>query len=97
MNKIFKKLFAKNRIDLIQQYLKVNDPSILEIGIHRGDFSKQLISKFNPKKLYLVDPWIAYDDFIYKNSWYGNSDKSNQKIQDKYYLDLLKYFEKKIY
>ena len=97
MKKIFKKLFTKNRIDLIQQYLKVNDPSILEIGIHRGDFSKQLISKFNPKKLYLVDPWIAYDDFIYKNSWYGNSDKSNQKIQDKYYLDLLKYFEKKIY
>ena len=97
MKKIFKKLFAKNRIDLIQQYLKVNDPSILQIGIHKGDFSKQLISKFNPKKLYLVDPWIAYDDFIYKNSWYGNSDKSNQKIQDKYYLDLLKYFEKKIY
>jgi len=29
MKKIFKKLFAKNRIDLIQQYLKVNDPSIL--------------------------------------------------------------------
>ena len=97
MKKIFKKLFAKNRIDLIQQYLKVNDPSILEIGIHRGDFSKQLISKFNPKKLYLVDPWMAYNDFIYKNSWYGNSDKSNQKIQDEYYFDLLKYFEKNIY
>ena len=97
MKKIFKKLFAKNRIDLIQQNLKVKNPNILEIGIHRGDFSKQLISKFNPKKLYLVDPWIAYKDFIYKNSWYGNSDKSNQKIQDKYYLDLLNYFEKDIY
>ena len=97
MKKIFKKLFAKNRIDLIQQNLKVKNPNILEIGIHRGDFSKQLISKFNPKKLYLVDPWIAYKDFIYKNSWYGNSDKSNQKIQDKHYLDLLNYFERDIY
>ena len=97
MKKIFKKLFAKNRIDLIKQNLKVKNPNILEIGIHRGDFSKQLISKFNPKKLYLVDPWIAYKDFIYKHSWYGNSDKSNQKIQDKYYLDLLNYFEKDIY
>ena len=97
MKKIFKKLFAKNRIDLIQQNLKVKNPNILEIGIHRGDFSKQLITKLNPKKLYLVDPWIAYKDFIYKNSWYGNSDVSNQKIQDKYYLDLLNYFEKDIY
>ena len=43
MKKIFKKLFAKNRIDLIQQNLKVKNPNILEIGIHRGDFSKQLI------------------------------------------------------
>ena len=97
MKKIFKKLFAKNRIDLIQQNLKVKNPNILEIGIHRGDFSKQLITKLNPKKLYLVDPWIAYKDFIYKNSWYGNSDVSNQKIQDKYYLDLLNYFENDIY
>ena len=97
MKKLFKLLFSINRIDLIKQNLKVRNPSILEIGIHKGDFSKQLISNFDPNKLILVDPWIAFDDSIYKNSWYGNSDNSNQNIQDKYYANLLDYFKKQIY
>ena len=97
MKKLFKLLFSINRIDLIKQNLKVRNPSILEIGIHKGDFSKQLISNFDPNKLILVDPWIAFDDSIYKNSWYGNSDNSNQNIQDKYYFNLLDYFKKQIY
>ena len=85
MKKILKFLFKKNRIDLIRQNLTVKRPVILEIGIHKGDFSKQLIANFDPSKLVLVDPWIAYDDLIYQNSWYGNSHKSNQNIQDEYY------------
>ncbi len=97
MKKLFKLLFSINRIDLIKQNLKIRNPSILEIGIHKGDFSKQLISNFDPNKLILVDPWIAFDDSIYKNSWYGNSDNSNQNIQDKYYFNLLDYFKKQIY
>ena len=97
MKKIFKYLFSKNRIDLIQQNFTEKNPSILEIGIHKGDFSKQLFTNFNPSKLILVDPWIAYDDLIYKNSWYGNSSNSNQKIQDEYYLNLLDYFKKQIF
>ena len=64
MKKILKFLFKKNRIDLIQQNFKVKGPAILEIGIHKGDFSKQLITNFDPSKLVLVDPWIAYDDLI---------------------------------
>ena len=66
MKKLFKYLFSKNRIDLIQQNLVKKNPCILEIGIHKGDFSKQLISNFKPSKLILVDPWIAYDDLIIK-------------------------------
>jgi hypothetical protein len=96
MKKIFKLLFSKNRIDLIKQNLKINNPNILEIGIHKGDFSKQLISNFKPKKLIMVDPWIAYNDLIYRNSWYGNSKNSNQKIQDDYYLNVMDYFKKNI-
>ena len=96
MKKILKLLFSKNRIDLIKQNLKINNPNILEIGIHKGDFSKQLISNFKPKKLIMVDPWIAYNDLIYRNSWYGNSKNSNQKIQDDYYLNVMDYFKKNI-
>ena len=96
MKKLFKYLFSKNRIDLIQQNLVKKNPCILEIGIHKGDFSKQLILNFKPSKLILVDPWIAYDDLIYKNSWYGNSHNSNQKIQNEYYHNLIDYFKRHI-
>lgn len=96
MKKIFKKLFSKSRIDLIQKYLSVKNPVILEIGIHKGDFSEELLRKLNPKKLILVDPWIAYSDLIYQKSWYGNTQYSNQNIQDQYFLDVNKRFEKDI-
>ena len=96
MKKIFKKFFSKNRINLILENLSNKDLHVLEIGIHKGDFSKQLAKQLRPKKLILVDPWIAYDDDIYAKSWYGNSSKSNQSIQDKYFLDIRKYFENEI-
>ena len=96
MKKIFKKLFSVDRIDLISKNLKVNNPTILEIGVHRGDFSKKLLSNFNPDKLVLVDPWIAFDELIYKDSWYGNSDKLGQKKQDQYFNEIIKCFENEI-
>ena len=96
MKKIFKKLFSKSRINLIKKYLSVKNPVILEIGVHKGDFSEELLRKFNPKKLLLVDPWIAYNDLIYQKSWYGNTLHSNQNIQDQYFLDVNKRFEKDI-
>ena len=56
MKNIFKKFFFIKRIDLINQYLKSKNPNILEIGVHRGDFSKELLNTLNPKKMVLVDP-----------------------------------------
>ena len=96
MKKIFKKFFSKNRINLISENLPYKNLYILEIGVHKGDLSKQIAHNLKPKKLILVDPWIAYDDRIYSNSWYGNSSISNQNIQDKYYLDIKQYFENEI-
>lgn len=96
MKKIFKKLFSVERIDLIKQYLKKKNPISLEIGVHRGDFSKKLFLNFRPKKLVLVDPWKVFDESIYKESWYGNSDKLGQKKQDQYYEEVTNHFEKEI-
>lgn len=96
MKKIFKKLFSVERIDLIKQYLKKKNPISLEIGVHRGDFSKKLFLNFRPKKLVLVDPWKVFDESIYKQSWYGNSDKLGQKKQDHYYEEVTTHFEKEI-
>jgi hypothetical protein len=96
MKKIFKKLFSVDRIDLISQHFNLINPSILEIGVHRGDFSRELFENFNPKKLILVDPWIAFDDLEYSNSFYGNKNKDGQSLQDQYYDEVVKNFNNEI-
>lgn len=96
MKKIFKKLFSVDRIDLISQHFNLTNPSILEIGVHRGDFSRELFENFNPKKLILVDPWIAFNDLEYNNSFYGNKNKDGQSLQDQYYDEVVKNFNNEI-
>jgi|TARA_B110000116_G_scaffold271200_1_gene291286 hypothetical protein len=96
MKKIFKKIFSIDRIDLISKYFKIKDSKILEVGVHKGDFSKKLIKNFSPKKLILVDPWVAFEDNIYKDSLYGKSEKNGQQIQDQYFNDLTEYFQQDI-
>lgn len=32
-------------------------PICVEIGVHRGLFSMEILDKLNPSKLYLIDPW----------------------------------------
>ena len=90
------RLFKKKRADVIGKFFKINNSLILEIGIHKGDFSIVLLEKFKPKKLVLVDPWIAEKEKIYQSSWYGNFDGGDQKIQDSYYQNVKKKFEQQI-
>ena len=66
------------------------------MGVHRSSFSRELYNKFNPQKMFLVDPWKIMDDEIYKDSFYGNSDNNNQVIQDQYYIEVIKNFENEI-
>jgi len=96
MKKIFQKFFSVNRLDLISKFFDLNNPIILEIGVHRSSFSRELYNKFNPQKMFLVDPWKVMDDEIYKDSFYGNSDNNNQVIQDQYYIEVIKNFENEI-
>ena len=96
MKKIFQKFFSVNRLDLISKFFDLNNPIILEIGVHRSSFSRELYNKFNPQKMFLVDPWKIMDDEIYKDSFYGNSDNNNQVIQDQYYIEVIKNFENEI-
>ena len=96
MKKIFKKFFFVNRLNVISKFFNLINPIILEIGVHRSNFSRELYNKFNPQKMYLVDPWKALDDEIYEDSFYGNSDNNNQAIQDQYYSEVVKNFENEI-
>ena len=96
MKKIFKKLFLVDRIDLIKKNLKKKNPFSLEIGVHRGDFSKKLFLNLRPQKLVLVDPWMVFNELIYEKSWYGSSDILGQKKQDQYFEEIKSYFKKEI-
>ena len=96
MKKIFKKLFFIKRIDLIYKYLKSENPSILEIGVHRGDFSKELLNNFNPRKMVLVDPWLAFENIVYKDSLYGNKNNNGQDLQNQYFNEVKKTFNNEI-
>ena len=96
MKIISKKFFSINRIDLISKFFDINRSFILEIGIHRGVFSKELITNFNPKKIVLVDPWVAFDDSKYDDSFYGNKLKNGQSLQDQYYYEVVRNFDNEI-
>ena len=96
MKNIFKKFFFIKRIDLINQYLKSKNPNILEIGVHRSDFSKELLNNFNPKKMILVDPWLAFENIEYKDSFYGNKNSNGQDLQNQYFNEVKKIFYKEI-
>ena len=89
-------LFKKKRIEVVKKYLKKKNPIILEIGVHKGDFYQLLLENFEPEKLVLVDPWNAESNEDYNSSLYGNLHGDGQNIQDSYYNDVLKKFEKEI-
>jgi hypothetical protein len=68
-----------------------NDSICMEIGVWKGHFSKQILSK-KPKRLYLVDPWLYQDPEIVGNKWYsGIAAKKQQDMDDIYYNNVWKF------
>lgn len=62
-----------------------------EIGVFRGRFSKLLLRKTTPKKLYLIDPWGNQDDPGLDKSWYGKNDKNDMEAM--YHMVLERFSE----
>ncbi|KCV82564.1 hypothetical protein ATO10_06466 [Actibacterium atlanticum] len=60
-----------------------------EIGVFAGNFTRKILHDVNPTKLYLVDPWINFDDPGLEKSWYSKGsthdmDQLYQKLRSKY-------------
>jgi Methyltransferase domain len=68
----------------------------VEIGVHRGDFSAQILRRVRPQKLYLVDPWRHESDGIYKEAWYGGLVQGGQAAMDERYRQVLARFKTQI-
>lgn len=62
-----------------------------EIGVWKGDFSKQILETVKPKKLHLIDPWKFTPE--YKDRWYGGTIAKNQKDMDGIYEGVKKAFK----
>jgi hypothetical protein len=56
-----------------------------EIGVHKGDFSAQILQTVAPKELHLVDPWKYEGSDIYKKAWYGGKAQGGQPEMDDRY------------
>ena len=64
-----------------------------EIGVWKGEFSKQLYDTLQPTKLYLVDPWKYFSE--YPDRWYGGKLVSSQEDMDKIFQDVKEIFKDK--
>lgn len=82
-----KKIF-KNRTEMLHYLPK--ETNVAELGVFKGDFSKEIESILSPKNLYLID--------IFEGGM-GSGDKDGNNMQfinlDDYYLSLSNYFENK--
>lgn len=55
-----------------------------EIGVHLGDFSAQILRWANPKKFYLIDPYVYMEESKYNRSMYGGSRSSAKEMEKRY-------------
>lgn len=68
----------------------------MEIGVHLGDFSQEILEKVKPKELHLVDPWKYEKSDAYNKALYGGKRGINQNNMDKRYEKILNRFESEI-
>jgi hypothetical protein len=53
-----------------------------EIGVHLGDFSKDILDFVAPKKLHLIDPWEHKKSKLYEKAVYGGGARNGQEEMD---------------
>ena len=91
LHKILEKHLPSPRDILLK---KVPSNSIcVEIGVWSGEFTQRILNVVNPKKLYLIDPWLSYENYY---QFDNNAEKYSQSSQDLRYKSVLKRFKKEI-
>jgi hypothetical protein len=65
----------------------------IEIGVHRGDFSAEILERVDPRKLYLIDPWKHENGELYQTALYGGRTPEGQAGMDDRYRNVLARFQ----
>ena len=68
---------------------------VIEIGVHKGDFSKRILTVARPETLYLVDPWKHFASEPYSRSHYGG-DRVDQDVMDQRFEAVRERFKSEI-
>ena len=95
--RILKKLSLENFLnkilpsprDILLKRIPKNSTCV-EIGVWTGEFTQRILNIANPRKLYLIGPWLAYDNYYEMNY---KLTKYTQTSQDKRYKSVLKRFD----
>jgi hypothetical protein len=67
-----------------------------EIGVWKGDFSRQILQAAKPKTLHLIDPWLVSDEGDRREqAWYG-AQKTSQPEMDAIYEKVVLSFSAQI-
>ena len=76
--------FIETRKNLIDYINKLYPGGFgAEIGVQRGEFSKDILDRWNCEKLYLIDPWVNYENYQNDNSAVSNSDHEDNFLLTK--------------
>ncbi|MDX9873854.1 MAG: class I SAM-dependent methyltransferase [Spongiibacteraceae bacterium] len=67
-----------------------------EIGVHKGDFSAELLAHVRPRELHLIDPWQHETSNIYRDAWYGGKASAGQLEMDERYQQTCDRFEEEM-
>ena len=80
------KIFYKKYLSRQHILSRINSNLIIaEIGVWRGEFSKQLLDYCDPKELVLVDPWKYTNEIRGCAPQVNGKDPMNQKFFDQAY------------
>jgi hypothetical protein len=82
-DKISRRLGIEPPRDFLLNLLPKNSVGA-EIGVHKGDFSAQILQIVKPRKLHLIDPWKHEDSPRYNKAWFGGMAGSQIEMDKRY-------------